>query len=122
MVRKNYYDRLVKNQKGIVFVTVLMIIIAMMIVTITVISLNIGQVITTEGEVQRLKATELATGLLYYTHGAVYAINPGAGALIINHAAETMDGITYTPQINVAAEGTGISGSSSRDVLIRVGY
>ena len=121
MTRKPTTFARLGTQNGIVFVTVLMIIITMMIVTVTVVSLNLGQVITTEGEIQRMQAQELATGLIYYTHGTTQVTNPlPANPLAIAHAAENMDGQIFTPTVNVGASGTGLDGT--RLVTIRIAY
>lgn len=55
----------IKNEDGVIFVTVTMIIIVMMVLTVTIISLNVSQVVTTEEETHRLQAGTLAEGILY---------------------------------------------------------
>jgi hypothetical protein len=55
----------IKNENGVIFVTVTMIIIVLMVLTVTIISLNVSQTVTTEGETHRLQADTLAEGVLY---------------------------------------------------------
>ena len=50
------------NNQGIVFVTVLMIIIVMMILTVSIVSLNVTQVLRTSGEVKHVQAEYLRLG------------------------------------------------------------
>ena len=55
----------IKNSKsGMVFVTVLVIIIIMMIVTVSIMSMNVSQVMVSEGEIKRIQAEMLAQGVL----------------------------------------------------------
>ena len=56
-----------KNEKGIVFVTVLLIILVMTIVSLSMISMALNQSMTTESEVKRIQSELLALGILAYT-------------------------------------------------------
>lgn len=54
-----------ENKSGVILVTVLMILFVMMILTVSIVSLNVSQVMTTEDEVYRIQAETLAEGVLY---------------------------------------------------------
>ena len=56
------------DEKGIVFVTVLLIIIVMMVLTVSVISMNVTQVTSTEREIKRIRAESLAMGMVAYVY------------------------------------------------------
>jgi len=53
-----------QNERGVVFVTVLMIIIVMMALTVSIVSLNVTQVTRTAGEVKHVQAEHLALGAI----------------------------------------------------------
>jgi type II secretory pathway component PulK len=65
-----------KNEKGIVFVTVLMIIIVMMVLAVSVISMNVSQVSITEAEIKRVQSEIIAMGALARTFGNQMSSSP----------------------------------------------
>ena len=61
------FKQLRKNEKGVIYITVLMIILVMMILVISVISMNVNEVMLAENEVNRIRAEMLAFGMLAVT-------------------------------------------------------
>ena len=90
--------QLKSDQKGVVFVTVLMIIIAMIILTVSIISMNVNQVLVSETEVKRIQAEILAMGALAYTFANQLSNSPGD---FITYT-QTLDNVTFTVVSNVA--------------------
>jgi hypothetical protein len=88
--------QLAKND-GIVFVSILMVIMVIMTITIGMISLNVSQVRFSESEVRRVKSELIAHGLMAY----VFAnqITPSASAAFT--ATQALDGITYNMSVGV---------------------
>ena len=104
------------NKKGIVFVTVLMIIIVMMVLAISIVSMNVSQVLTTETEVRRVQAEIIAFGMLAFTFANQASSSPGS--YITN--TYTLDGTTYNVAATVGPAGSGILGTSN--LIINVTY
>jgi len=90
------------NENGIVFVTVLMIIVVIMTITVGIISLNISQVTFTEQEIQRVKSEMLAMGTLAYVFANQLTSSPSNSISL----PQTLDGISYTvnASVNYGAE------------------
>ncbi len=57
------------NEKGVIFVTVLMIVIVMMVLVVSIVSMNVSQVTLAENEIRRVQAEILAMGALARTYG-----------------------------------------------------
>lgn len=98
------------NENGIVFVTVLMIIVVIMTITVGIISLNVSQVTFTESEIQRIKSKMLAMGTLAYVFAKHMTATPSNSISLT----ETLDGITYAITANV--------NYGTDDLLIEVDY
>ena len=74
------------NQRGIVFVTVLIIIIISMVLAISALSLNVSQVKSSEGEVRFVQAQALAEG--------------GFARIYMDQLSDTpLDRLSYTEQL-----------------------
>jgi len=58
------FKQLKDNERGVVFVTVLMIIIVMIVLAISILSMNISQIKSTEAEIKRIQAEAIAYGAL----------------------------------------------------------
>lgn len=101
------------NKKGIVLVTVLMITIVMMILAISVISLNVSQVLMTEGEVKRLQAELIAMGALAYTFANQLSDTAGDN---IGYTI-TIENTTFTVSSNVGAA-TGPNNTNSLNIVV----
>ncbi|GEM_PF-4610240 len=105
-----------ENDQGIVFVTVLMIIIVMMILTVSIVSLNVTQVLRTSGEVKHVQAEYLALGAIPYLYANQWTISPDNTITYI----ENLDGIPFTVVANI--NGPGLNGYSTNDLSIDVTY
>ena len=104
--------QLKQNQKGVVFVTVLMIIIVMMVLSVSVISLNVSQVMLSENESKRIQAEILAMGALSYMFANQMSSSPSN--LITDSV--ILDNITYNIISNVANPGGGTYGTSELNI------
>ncbi|MDO8581119.1 MAG: hypothetical protein Q7S13_06535 [Candidatus Omnitrophota bacterium] len=106
--------QLKNNEKGVVFVTVLMIILVMMVLAISVISINVSQVMTSENEVRRQQAETLAMGALAYTFADQLSGSP------VNqfYTIEELDGLSFNVFVNLANTPTGPLGTSNLDITV----
>jgi len=86
------------NENGIVFVTVLMIVVVIMTITVGIISLNVSQVTFTEQEVQRIKTEMLAQGMVAYVYSNRMT-GVANNSFIFN---EVLDGINYVINADIA--------------------
>jgi hypothetical protein len=90
-----------KNEKGVVFITVLMTIIIMMVLAVSILSLNVSQIMSSEADVKKIQAETLMLGILGYTFAG--QINGAIGnQFIIN---EDLDGMTYSASSNLVSPG-----------------
>ncbi len=60
----NIFSRL-KNESGVILVTVIILVMVLSIVAIGIMSLNVSQIKTSTSVVQTIQAEQLATGLFY---------------------------------------------------------
>ena len=104
------------NNQGIVFVTVLMIIIAMMILTVSIVSLNVTQVLRTSGEIKHVQAEYLASGAIPYLYANQWTGSPDNSITY----SETLDGILFTVVANLS--GPGLAGYNTNTISINVTY
>lgn len=104
------------NEEGIVFVTVLMIIIVMMIVTVTIVSLNVSQVVRTSGEIKHIQAQYLAQGAIPFMYANQWSGSAGE-TLTYN---ETLDGTVFTVVADLS--GPGLAGYDTNSLQINVTY
>ncbi len=108
--------QLCANNRGIIFVTVLMIIIAMMILTVSIISLNVTQAVNTQGEIRRIQAEYLALGAVPY----FYANQMTSSSSNTMTYTQTLDGIPFTVVANII--GPGLGGYDTNALSIVVTY
>ena len=104
------------DKQGIVFVTVLLIIIVMMIVTITIVSLNVSQVLRTTGEIKHVQAQYLALGAIPYMYTNQWSTNPDSSMTYT----ETLDGRIFTVTANLTSPG--LTGYDTNSLQINVSY
>lgn len=104
------------NEQGIVFVTVLMIIIVMMTLTVSILSMNVTQVMTTQDEIRRIQARVLAMGAIPYMFANQAS---GSSANYITYT-ETLGNITFDVSANIS--GSGLSDSLTNGLNIQVSY
>jgi len=91
------------NNRGVIFVTVLMIIIVMIAITITILSLNVTRVTTAEDEVRRIQAETLATGALSYAVASQQGSTPANNITL----QETMGNTLFSVDILRSTSATG---------------
>lgn len=102
------------NNRGVVFVTVLMIIIVMMVLAINIISMNVSQVKLTEGEVVRLQKKMIAEGALWRFMANQQSSTPGD---LITYSVN-LDNAVYDVTINAYGDGTGLFGTANVDITV----
>ena len=105
-----------ENERGVVFVTVLMIIIVMMALTVSIVSLNVTQVTRTAGEVKHVQAEHLALGAIPYLYANQWTASPDN---TITYT-ETLDGTLFTVVANLS--GPGLGGYNTNSLSINVTY
>ncbi len=110
------FRQLRQNDRGIVFVTVLMIIIVMMVLTVSIVSLNVTQVLRTSGEVKHVQAEYLALGAIPYLYANQWTAAPDN---TITYA-ETLDGVLFTVVANLS--GPGLAGYNTSALSVNVIY
>ena len=104
------------SDRGVVFVTVLMIIIVMMILTVTIVSLNVTQVMRTSGEIKHVQAEYLAMGAVPYLYANQWTLAPDNMITYV----ETLGGVPFTVTANLS--GSGLGGYNTNNVAITVSY
>ena len=102
------------NERGVVFVTVLMIILVMMVLAISVISLNVSQVMTAENEVRRQQAETLAMGAMAYTFANQLSSSPSNQFYMI----QNLDGLSFNVFVNLSNTPSGPLGTSNLDITV----
>jgi len=96
------------NEHGVVFVTVLIVIITTMVLAVSVLSLNISQIKSAENELRYIQAKVLADGGLVQILSTQFVGTP----ITTNTYTETIGGTTFTIQSEITP-GPGPAGSNS---------
>lgn len=99
-----------RNEKGLIFIVVLMIVIVMMTLTVSLLGVNITQSYLTEGEYRRTRAELVSSSAMFAAMAARFA-NASVNNLVLN---ETIDGQTYTAN----ATFTGPANAAALNVVI----
>ena len=107
-----------KSDRGIVFVTVLIIIITSMVLAVSVLSLNISQVKSTEEELKYIQAKVLSDGGLAQILISQFTAAP---ANDITYQ-ETLGNTTFTIVANIDRLGAPLPGSASVPLDIDVTF
>ena len=81
------------NQKGIILLTVLMMIMVISVLAISILNMNLGQVLTSEEQAKQIKATIIAKGMVNYVHANQFAV---PSTPIVLTVTDILDSITYT--------------------------
>ncbi len=81
----------IDNEEGVVFVTVLVLVISMMILAVTVVNLQLNQATLSEKEINRVRSEAIATGALMY----YIANGPPPG----NALTDMLNGISFNTTI-----------------------
>lgn len=100
------------DKSGFVFVTVIMIIAVMAIITLSVISLNSSQTINVEKEVKRIQAEALGIGV-----AQALLMDPDIGTSVTFD--QTMDGTDFTVLDAVTDDNLGPFGTDTLEVQIQ---
>lgn len=87
------------NENGIIFISVLVTIIIMMVITVSIIGMNVSKISTSEKEVKRIQAETLAMGVLGYTFAN--QLTDTASNLI--SISESIDGHTFVISSNITS-------------------
>ena len=101
------------SESGIILFTVIMMIMVLSLVVISFMSSSVGQIKSSQGFVDRIKAEELATGVFYQYHQRHLDNYTNATA----PATATLDGKTYQVQSITPATG-GIYNTNSITITI----
>ena len=97
-----------KNEQGVVFVTVLIVILTTMVLAVSALSLNISQIKSTENELKYIQARTLADGGLFQILSTQFVGTP----ITSNTYTETVGDTTFTIESDITA-GAGPVGSNS---------
>jgi len=106
------------NEHGVVFVTVLIVIITTMVLAISVLSLNISQIKSAENELKYIQAKVLADGALFKILSTQFVGTPQT----TDSYPETVGSTTFTIQSDITACGTCPVGSNSVPLDITVTF
>jgi len=106
------------NNQGVVFVTVLIIVIVAMILAISALSLNVSQVKSTENELKYLQAEVLADGGLFQM--LTNQFSPSAGSSTTY--SETVGYTTFNITVDIDGSGSGPAGSESVPLDVNVDF
>ncbi len=106
--------QLKNNENGIVFVTVLMVIIVMAVLTVSMISLNVSQSVLAENESKKAKAETLAQGGLFFFLANKSGPSP-SNYIQYNYCDKTED-VRYRVTINMA--GAGINNTNKLNITV----
>jgi len=110
-----------QNDRGIVFVTVLMIIIVMVIISLSIVSINVSQVISTEEAVKRAQAETIAWGALVFGVANQLSSTPG-NRISYNEPDVNNTNNPFVVDIDFNATGSVPPNSNSAPVEIQVSF
>ena len=110
--------KLKNDNQGVVFITVLILILTAMVLAISALSLNISQIKSTENELKYLQAKVLADGGL----ARILVDQLSASSANVITYTETVGDATFTVTSNIDYSGTGPAGSESVPLDISVGF
>ena len=106
------------NRKGVVFVTVLIIIIISMVLAISALSINVGQVKSTESEIRHIQARTVAEGGLARLFQSQLSDSPQNEIFYTEQIGNT----TYTINAYVDQSVPGPAGSDSFEAGVNVTF
>jgi len=102
------------NERGVVFITVTVILMVTMVLALSIVSMNISQTVVTESEVKRVQAEIIAHGAAARIFMNQLTISPG----ISNSWVETHGNTTFTVTSDRDPSGTGIDGTDVLDIRV----
>ena len=103
-----------REENGVIMLTVIALILVLSIVVISIMSLNIGQAKTGRHIADEITAEQLATGLFFKSH---QALTNGMAVNFSQTVNETIDNKTYSVSFANQA-GTGVYNTQSLNVLV----
>ena len=108
-----YYQKVktLTNESGVVLVTVVIMTLVMTILAISLISANVGQTLSAQHQIERIKAEQLAKGSFWYNYMSLATTGSGATA-----PTEALDRKKYVPSI-VSLPG-GLNGTTTYKVTV----
>ena len=89
------FPKLKNNNSGIVLLTVLMMTVVMMVYAISILSTNVSEVISSKGQVEHIKAEQLAKGAFWLNYSSIMTTNS-----LTSVPAETLDYKTYSTTVS----------------------
>ncbi|VAX35443.1 hypothetical protein MNBD_UNCLBAC01-1955 [hydrothermal vent metagenome] len=104
------------DENGFVFVVVLAVIIVVAVLVVSLISMNVSQVLIVEDEVKRIQAETLARGAMEYI-AAGQISNSSLHSITFS---ETLGNFTYSVIANITD--VGLTGYSANGISISVDY
>ncbi len=107
-----------KNEQGVVFVTVLIVILTTMVLAVSALSLNISQIKSTENELKYIQARILADGGLFQILSTQFVGTPTT----TNFYTETIGTTVFTINSIIDTLGSGPAGSASVPLDIIVSF
>jgi type II secretory pathway component PulK len=109
---------MIENDRGVIFVTVLIIIIVSMVLAVSILSLNISQVKSSETELKYIQAKTLAEGGLAQILTSQWSGTP-ANSIIFS---ETLGNTTFGISSDIDYSGSGPVGSNAVPLSIDVTF
>ena len=105
------------NEKGIVLVTVILMVMALMILAVTLMSANTNQALSSQHQIERIKAEQLAKGAFWfnYMHRVKDPTYSGTPSL---NGIETMDQKSYTFNIVPGTADTDYNDTTSYNIQV----
>ena len=98
-----------RNKQGVVFITVLIIIIVTMVLAVTALSLNISQIQTAENELRYIQGKTIADGAFARLFVSQFTAAPATTILDV----EILGNTTFAIDVALDPLGAGPAGSSS---------
>ncbi len=102
------------NESGVILLMVMGIIMVMGIFTLSIVSLNVGEVKKGEQQIRRLQVEQIVQGAFWIAYSNLYSgINPDGQQVPV-----TIDGHTYTAQITLTGTGDGPGGTDTWEIKV----
>jgi type II secretory pathway component PulK len=107
--------QLQNNNRGVVFVMVIMTVIILMILAVSIISMNTSHILVTEDEVKRIQAETLAAGAYIFAFANQTSSTASSTPAI---APVTLGNITYTITATRDGTCTGLNDTDCLDITV----
>ena len=108
--------RLKDKPSGIVLVTVLLVIVVMIIFTIGLLSRSVTQTVSSEKQIDRIRAEQFAKGIFWQVY-----MNEANGGTVPNgtiFTSPTLDGKTFNATVVRGAAGSGTYGTTQFNIQV----